>query len=110
MAGRGAAPLTKLPELVERKIVSTEMERRVQQHRRVTAREYDAIAVGPRWIRRIVLYVARPEHVREWRERHRRAGVTGIRRLDRVHGERADRIDAEFVEARVSHGGGFSLS
>ena len=76
VTGRRAAPLAESSDLFKWEIVTAEMEGGVEQHRRVPAREHDAVAVGPRRIGGIVFDVARPEHVREWRERHRRAGVS----------------------------------
>ena len=58
-------------------------------------REHEAVAVEPVRVRRVVLHDPRVEHVRERRERHRGARMAGVRLLDRVHRERADRVDRE---------------
>ena len=58
-------------------------------------------------VRRVVLQVARPDDVRQRRQRHGGAGVAGVGRLHRVHGQRADGVDAEPVE-RLGFGGHLS--
>src|SRR5215831_1472208 len=70
-----------------------EMEHRPEQHRGVAVREHEPIAVGPDRVLRIEAQDALPERVNQWRERHRRAGVPGLRLLDRIHREGANGID-----------------
>jgi hypothetical protein len=95
MAGRLASPLTELLDVVERQIVPAQEERRVEQHRRVAAGEYDPIAIGPMRIGGIVPNVAVVERVCERRERHRCARVPRFRLLHRVHREGANGVDGE---------------
>jgi hypothetical protein len=64
-----------------------------QQHRGVTVRQNEAVAIGPDRILRIKAHDPVPQRVDQRRQRHRRAGMTRFRLLDRVDGERADRID-----------------
>ena len=71
-----------------------EMEQGVQQHRGVAGGEHEAVAVGPGGIARIVAEEPAPQHVRHRGQRHRRAGMSRLGRLDRVHRQRADRVDA----------------
>src|ERR1700758_1261592 len=47
MTGRDAAPLTKLLDLLKRKIVPRCIEEAVQQHRSMPRRKHEAIAVEP---------------------------------------------------------------
>ena len=101
---RSASPLPELTDLLERQIVAGQMQRRIQQHGRVSARQYDAIAIRPVRIGGIVFEVSRPQRIGEGRERHRRSGMSGFRCLDGVHGKRTHGVDAEVVEARVCHG------
>ena len=91
VAGRARAPLAELAEVVELEAEAGEVEHRVEQHRRVAGREHEPVAVGPVRRRRVVLHDPRPQHVGERRQRHRRAGVAGVRLLHRVHREAADR-------------------
>ena len=106
VARRAAAPLAKLLQVLEREVVSCEVEHRVQQHAGVADREHEAVAPEPVGVGRIVAEMALPQHVRERRERHRGTGVAGVRSLHRVHREGADGVDAELVERRVARRGG----
>ncbi len=47
VSGRFRAPLPEGLQLLEREVVSGEVEQRVEQHRRVAAREDEPVAVGP---------------------------------------------------------------
>ena len=98
VARRARAPLAELAEVVELEPEPGEVQHRVEQHRRVAGRQHEAVAVGPVGIGRVVLHHARPQHVGERRERHRRARVTGVRALHRVHRERAHDVDRPLVE------------
>ncbi len=100
VAGGRRAELAEVLEVVEREAVAAQVERGVQEHRRVAGAEHEAVAVGPVGVRRRVVHHARVEHVGERRERHRRARVAGVRLLHGVHRQRADRVDAELIERR----------
>ena len=106
VAGRARAPLAELADVVELEAEAGEVEHRVEQHRRVPGRQHEPVAVGPVGRGGVVLHDARPQHVRERRERHRRARVTGVRLLHRVHREAADHVDPALFEL-VSHVGPF---
>ena len=75
---------------------------RPQQHRRVAVGQHEAIAVGPDRIGGIEAHHAIPQHVGHRRERHRRAGMPGVRRLHRVDRQRADRVDAKRRDVLVA--------
>ena len=75
-----------------------EMQQRVEQHRGVPRREHEAVAVRPDRVGGVEAQEALPEHVGDGGERHRRAGMAGVRLLDRVDRERADRVDRELVD------------
>ena len=91
-------------EIVDLEPEAGEAEHRVEQDRRVSGREHEPIAVGPEGIGRVVLHDPRPEHVGERRERHRRAGVAGVRTLRSVHREPANDVDAELFDVGDRHG------
>src|SRR5438132_14123392 len=61
-----------------------EVEHGPEQHRGVTIRENEAIAVGPDRILGVEAHHAVPEGIDQRRERHRRAGVSGPGLLDRA--------------------------
>ena len=96
--GRPAVPLAELLDVVEREVVPREVERAVEQHRGVARGEDEAVAVGPGRVRGIVPQVTGEEQPDQRRQRHGRAGMTGVRALHRVHGQRADGVDAQLVE------------
>src|SRR5215468_10267618 len=80
-----------------------EMEYGPEQHRGVAVREHEPIAVGPDRVLRIETQDAIPERVHQWRERHRRAGVPGLRLLDRIHREGANGVDRYLHHLLVCH-------
>src|SRR5207244_13484377 len=87
--------------VLERQTIAREVEARVQQHRRVPTRQHEAVAVEPFGVRRVVLQVLCEELVREWRERHRRARMSGLRLLYGIHAQRADRVDRELINVHA---------
>src|SRR5918997_803667 len=98
VAGTRRAELAELLDLVERDVVAGEVERRVEQHRRVAAGEDEAVA--PRPVRRLrgMAHDARVQHVGDRRERHRGAGMTRVGLLDGVHRQGADGVHAQLVQ------------
>ncbi len=74
---------------------ASQVEHRVEQHRGVARRQHEAIAVGPDRVVGVEAQETLPETVHHRGERHRRAGVAGVRRLHRVHRQGADRVDGE---------------
>jgi hypothetical protein len=97
VAGRQRAELPEALDLVERQVVSREMQARVEEHRGVPGRKHEAVAVRPRRVDGVVPHDPPEEHVRRRREREGRAGMTRVRRLHGVDRERPDRVDAEAV-------------
>jgi hypothetical protein len=101
MPGCARAPLAKLLQVVQRDVVAGEVERRVLEHAGVAGGEDEAVASGPGRIGRVVTHHVAVEQIGDRRERHRRAGMPGVRLLHRVHRERANRVD----RLRASVGG-----
>ena len=97
MPRRPALPLAEVTQLLEREIVAGQVQQRVEQHRAVPGGEHEAVAVRPRGVARIVAQEARPKHIGHRGGAHRHAGMAGLGSLDRVHGQRADRVDAQLV-------------
>ena len=104
MAGRERAPLAELLQLLERQVVAREVERGVLEDARVAGGEDEAVAVGPVRIRGVVVHHLRVEQVGDRRERHRRAGMAGVRLLHGVHRQSADGVDRALFDVTVRHG------
>ena len=98
MARSPAAPLAKMFDVLEREIITGEVQKTVQQHTAVTCRKDEPIAVGPQRLLLIVPKKASPKHVRHWRRAHRQTGMTGVRILHRIHRQRANGVDAKLVK------------
>ena len=98
MSRRLALPLPELLEVIESEIVAGEVENAVQQHRRVSGRQHEAVAIGPARIGGVVAEMPGPEDVGEGSKRHRSARMARVRFLDGIHGEDSDRVDAEIFE------------
>jgi len=73
MARRLAAPLAKLPQVVEAQVVAGQVQQRVEQHAGVAGRQHEAVAVGPGGIGRVVAQVSREQRVGDGRGAHRHA-------------------------------------
>ena len=88
MPRRAALPLPELLQVLEREVVAAEIQARCRAASTRARREHEAVAVRPVRIGGVVAHVPREQHVRERRERHRRAGVSRLCLLHRVHRER----------------------
>ena len=64
----------------------------------MAAREHEAVPVGPQRLPGVVTEEPRPEDVGGRGQGHRRSRVARVRLLDRIHGQRPDRVDAQPVE------------
>jgi hypothetical protein len=80
-----------------------EVKHRPQQHRGVTVGEQEPIAVRPNRILRVETHDPVPKRVDKRRQRHRRAGMPGLRLLDRIDRQRANAIDRQLVQLRAGH-------
>jgi hypothetical protein len=103
MAGRQAAQLAEALELVKgdggpagaRVLDLRKVEESVEQRRGVARREDEAVAVGPARVVGVESQDVAPQGVADRGQAHGRAGVAGGGGLDGVHGQGADRIDAQ---------------
>ena len=90
---RGArAQLAEFLQLIDGERIAREMQQGIQQHRAVAVREHEAVAVPPFRIAGIVLEHIAPQHLRNVGHAHGRAGMSRIRGLHGIHGERANGI------------------
>ena len=76
MARRLRSPLAEVFDLVERQIVTGEIEQRVKQHATVTGGEQKAIAILPLRILRVVAHKAGPQDISHRRGAERQAGMS----------------------------------
>ncbi len=107
VARRARAPGAEVSDLLQRHVrVAGQVETGVQQHRAVTGRQHEAVAVGPVRVLRVVAHHLREEEVADRRHAHRHAGVAVAGVLDRVHRERADGVDGELLGGGLRRGGG----
>ena len=94
--------LSKTSDLVQRQIVTGQMEQCVDQHGTVSVREHKAVAVAPIWIFRIMSEKIAPQHFSNVRHSHRHAWMSGICGLYGIHRQCSDRVG--FFQSCCSHG------
>ena len=80
-----------------------QVEDRPEEHRGVPVRQDEPVAVRPDRVFRVEVHHPVPERVDERREGHRRSGMAGLRLLDRVDRQGADRVDRQLLEVRGAH-------
>ena len=100
---RSAFPLAEIADFLQGKVVATEMEHTVQEHRSVAGRQDETIAVEPHRIARIVPHFP-AEYVCDGGQGHRRAGVTRVGLLYGIDGEGPDRLDGELFDGHFLEG------
>ena len=83
---------------------------RIQQHRRMAARQDEPIAARPHRLRRVVAQIVLPKLIGHRREGHRRARMAAVGLLDGVHAQRADRVDRQQVNAGLGFGDGHGIA
>jgi hypothetical protein len=81
--------LAKAFQLAHWQAITSEMKQSIEKHRGMAIRQYKAIAVGPCRICRIMVQVTAPEYGSDFRQTHRRAGMTGLCILHGIHCQRA---------------------
>ena len=79
-----------------------EVQKGIEQHRRMPARQHEAITIEPGRVGGIEAQEVLPERVGDRGERHRRAWMARVRLLHRIHGQGADRVDAQAVERKLA--------
>ena len=98
MAGRQRAELAKALDLLDgHRLITEEMQQRVDQHRAVAGGEHEAVTVGPGRIGGIEFQEPREQHGRDVGGAHRQAGVAGFRLFHRIHGQCADGVGHAIV-------------
>src|SRR5580765_7114567 len=90
--------LAKTLQLIERQIITGQMQQTVYQHRPVARREQKSVAAEPLRIFRVVPEEFCPQDIRGRSHAERQPRMPGFRLLHRVERKRADRIDTKLVE------------
>ena len=90
---RQRSELAEILDLVERHVlVAGEVQQGIEQHRAVSGREHEAVAVRPGRSRGVEFEELREQHGRDVGGAHRQAGMAGFRLFDGIHGKPANRI------------------
>ena len=92
MSWRFGVQLAKALQLFDRQRVSGQMQQRILQHRAVAVGEYEAVAIRPMRIRRVVAQMTIPERDRDFGHPHRHSRMTGVGRLHSIHRQGADGV------------------
>ena len=116
VTGRAAVELAEMADVVEgyrrrsqplvfgvHRFGAGEMEHGPEQHRGMTVREDEPVAVRPDRILGIETHHAVPERVDQRRKGHRRSGMSRLGLLDGINRERADRIDRQLIQSFGGH-------
>ena len=111
MPRAGAAQLPEVAEIVQRDgrlarglipiihlLDAGQVQHRIQQHRRMTARQHESVAAGPPGMLRIVPHHIIPQRVRDRCQGHGRPRMAAVRLLDAVHGQGADGVDRQGLD------------
>ena len=101
MPRRLASPLTKTDDLMERKVITAQMENRVKKHGGMTAREHEAVPVKPVGISGIIAQVVHPQFIRQRRQSHWRSRMAAVRLLHRIHRKCAYGVNRLFGDAHA---------
>ena len=105
MAGRAAAELAKALQLIDRHLgIARQIEQRIKQHRAMTGREHETVAVGPLGMGGIEFEKALEQHRRRDRHAHGHPGMPRRRLLHGIHGQRTDGI-GEVALGSIGGGG-----
>ena len=75
MAGSFATPLTEMFQLIERQIVTSEVQQAIEEHGAVASRKHKAVAIKPSRIFGVELQVFGPERICHCGSTHGHAGV-----------------------------------
>ena len=109
MPGRLRADLPELLEVVDaqslRAADAGQIEQAVEQHAAMAGRKDEPVAIGPMGIGRVEFQHIAPENRRDVSGAHRQAGVAALGLLDRIKGEKADRIGHRVVRHARRHWG-----
>ena len=92
------SPLPELLQLRHRQVVPGQMQRPIQQHRRVPIRQHEPVAVDPLRRRRIVLHQLVIQQIRNRCAAQRRSRMAAPGLFDSVHSQKTQCIDGKLVQ------------
>ena len=93
MARRQRAELAEILDLFERHVlVAGQVQQGIEQHRAVSGRQHEAVAIRPVRFSGVVFQELREQHGRDVGGAHRQPRMAGFRLFDGVHREPTDRI------------------
>jgi hypothetical protein len=111
MARRHAVDLTKVLDVVEAdgrpalrtplavdRLDARQVQQAIEQHRRMAGRKHEPVAIEPGRILGVITQEAGPQRVADRSQAHGRAGVAGLRLLDRIDRQGADRVDRQLSD------------
>ncbi len=84
--------LAEVLQLLNRQVITREVQQRVQQHRTVAVGNHEAIAVGPGGVGRVVAQEIVPQHFGDIGHAHRHAGMPGVGLLHCIHRKGTDGV------------------
>ncbi len=103
VAGGLGAELAEALQLVHGQVIAGEVEQSIQQHRRVSIRENEPIAIGPGWVGRVEPHELGEEYGGDVGHAKRGAGVPAISLVHRIDREGSEGVGGQFVERSFGH-------
>ena len=92
VTGSARMQLAEILEVVDGQVIAGQMQQGVDQHGTVAVGQYEAVAVGPLGVGRVMAQVVIPDHFGDLRHAHGGAWVAGFGLFNRIHGQGADGI------------------
>ena len=77
---------------------ASQVDERIKQHRCMSAGEHKSVAIWPGWIGGVVPQKIFPDGVGNRGQCHRSAWMAALGRFDRIHRERANRVDRQTIQ------------
>ncbi len=94
VTGGFAAPLAELFKVIQRKVITRQVQQGILQHATMTRREDKAIAIGPLRGLGVELHERLKEHIGHRCGAHGQTRVTRVRFLHSIHSEKTNRINS----------------
>jgi len=93
MPGARRTELTERPDVFHRRaLIAGQMEQRIDQHRTMTGRQHEPVAICPFRGLGIIFQIVAEQHRGHVRHPHRHPRMAAVGSLYRIHGERSDGV------------------